>query len=109
MLRAVVTLAISVLVLLFCGWVIPGFVVFGFWGAVKTAVVIALLGYVAQKLSGRRMSTGRKGFFSFVFGAVIIYVSQYLIPNSVDASLVGALVASLVIGVVDGIVPLSLR
>ena len=109
MFRAIVTLVVSALVLMLCGWIVPGFVVFGFWGAVKTAIVIALLGFVVERFFGRTMSPRGRGTVSFVIAAVIIYLSQYVVPSSVEVSFIGALIASLVIGLIDGFVPTHLR
>ncbi len=109
MFRALVTLVVSALVLIVSSWIVPGFVVFGFWGAVKTALVIAIIGYVVERFFGRAMSPRGRGAVSFVVGAVVIYLSQYLVPNSVNVSAFGALIASLVIGFIDGIVPTNLR
>jgi len=105
----IVRLVVSALVLLFVGFLIPGFAVFGFVNALIAAVVIAVLGWLIETLLGKRISPQARGIIGFVSGAVVIYAAQYIIPGAVRASIWGALLASLVIGIIDAVVPTELR
>lgn len=108
MLRAIVRFIVSAIVLLLVGYLIPGFSMAGFGTALLAALVIAGLGWVAEKLFGDRYSPQARGVVGFLVAAVVIYLAQFLVPG-MRASILGALLAALVIGFVDAIVPTQLR
>jgi putative membrane protein len=109
MLRTLVTLVVSAAVLIVASFLVPGLTVFGFVGALKTAVVIALLSFLVEKLLGKKASPQGRGLVAFLVGALVIYLSQFIIPDSVEATIVGALIASFVIGIIDAVVPTRIR
>ncbi|PKM89706.1 MAG: hypothetical protein CVU87_04480 [Firmicutes bacterium HGW-Firmicutes-12] len=109
MIRAVIRFVVSALVLMVVGWVVPGMSVDGFTGALIAAVVIAALGWGAEKLLGEKATPQARGIAGFVSAAVVIYLAQYIVPGSIQASVIGALLASFVIGLVDAIIPTELR
>jgi putative membrane protein len=104
----VVRFVVAALVLLFLGFLLPGFRVVGFLNALIAAVVIALLGWVVESLFGRRVSPYSRGLVGFLVGAAVIYGAQFVVPT-MRVSVLGALLASLIIGVVDAFVPTELR
>ncbi|OQA10477.1 MAG: Membrane protein of unknown function [Firmicutes bacterium ADurb.Bin373] len=98
------------LVLIVVSWLSPGFVVSGgFVGALIAAVVIAVLGYVAEALLGERISPQSRGLVGFVTAAVVIYLAQFIIPSLLSVSIVGALISAFIIGLIDAFVPTALR
>jgi len=99
---------VSALVLLFVSFLVPGFKVGGFIGALIAAVVISVLGYIVESLFGREVSPQGRGLVGFLTSAVVIYLTQFIVA-SVEVSIIGALLASAVIGVIDAIVPTELR
>lgn len=109
MLRTIIRFVVSALVLMIVSWLLPGLSVAGFTGALIAAGVIALLGWVAEKLVGKDATPQSRGLIGFISAAIVIYLSQYLVPGSIRVSIFGALLASLVIGLVDAIVPTNLR
>jgi putative membrane protein len=90
-------------------WFVPGLAVAGFVGAFIAALVIALLGWAAERLLGKGASPQARGLIGFISAAVVIYLAQFIVPGSIRVSVFGALLASLIIGLVDAIVPTSLR
>lgn len=104
----IVRLVVSALVLLFVGFLIPGFRIFGFLNALIAAVVIAVLGFLVELLLGKRVSPQSRGIVGFVTAAVVIYLAQFIVPT-LRVSIWGALLASLVIGIIDAVVPTELR
>ncbi|EJY56296.1 hypothetical protein URH17368_1031 [Alicyclobacillus hesperidum URH17-3-68] len=94
--------------LMFVGYVVPGFGVMGFWSAILAAIVITLLGLAMEALFGRRISPYGRGIVGFISGAIVIYVAQLFVPG-LHASILGALLASLVIGIIDLFIPTNLR
>jgi putative membrane protein len=105
----IVRFIVSALVLMVISWLLPGISVNGFVGALIAAVVIAVLGYVVEKLLGKEISPYGRGIVGFISAAVVIYLSQYIIPDYLSVSLIGSLLAALVIGIVDAFVPTALR
>ncbi|RYD03413.1 membrane protein [Desulforamulus aquiferis] len=110
MMGMVIRFIVSALVLLVVSWLSPGFVVHGgFIGALIAAVVIAVLGYIAESLLGDRISPQRRGIVGFVTAAVVIYLAQFIIPNLLTVTLLGALISAFVIGIIDAFVPTVVR
>jgi putative membrane protein len=104
----IVRFVVSALVLMFVGFLVPGFGVVNFWSALLAAVVIALLGWGIEALFGRRMTPYGRGIIGFISGAVVIYVAQLVVPG-MRVTVLGALLASLVIGIIDLFVPSEFR
>ncbi len=110
MLGMVVRFIVSALVLIVVSWLSPGFVVKGgFIGALIAAVVIAVLGYIAESLLGDRVSPQRRGLVGFVTAAVVIYLAQFIIPSLLSVSIFGALISAFIIGLIDAFVPTVVR
>ncbi|MCO1600883.1 MULTISPECIES: phage holin family protein [Desulfosporosinus] len=109
MIGMIVRFIVSALVLLLVSWIVPGLRVAGFTGALIAAAVIAILGYVIERIFGDKITRMGRGSIGFLTAAVVIYFSQYLVPGSISVSIIGALLASLVIGIVDSFVPTTLR
>lgn len=109
-LGVIIRFVVSALVLIVVSWLSPGFVVSGgFVGALIAAVVIAVLGYVAEALLGERISPQSRGLVGFITAAVVIYLAQFIIPNLLSVSIVGALISAFIIGLIDAFVPTALR
>lgn len=53
MFQAIVRFIVSALVLLLVSYFVPGIKVAGFWGALAAAAVIALMGYLIERLMGK--------------------------------------------------------
>ncbi|MBF7082595.1 phage holin family protein [Desulfallas sp. Bu1-1] len=106
----IIRFVVSALVLIVVSWLAPGFVVRGgFAGALIAAAVIAVLGYVAEALLGDKISPQNRGIVGFITAAVVIYLAQFVIPNLLSVSLVGALISAFVVGLIDAVVPTVLR
>ena len=110
MIGLIVRFVVSAVVLLLVSWIVPGIRVSGFTGALVAAAVIAIIGFGIEKVVGdEKMSRMSRGSIGFLTAAVVIYLSQFLIPGYMTVSIIGALLASLVIGIVDSFVPTTLR
>ena len=109
-LGVIIRFVVSALVLIVVSWLSPGFVISGgFAGALIAAVVIAVLGYVAEALLGERISPQSRGLVGFITAAVVIYLAQFIIPSLLSVNIVGALIAAFIIGLIDAFVPTALR
>lgn len=106
--RLIVRFIISALVLLVLSFILPGFAVVGFGGALLAAVVIAILGYVVEAIMGKKISPQSRGIVDFIVAAIVIYVAQFFV-NAMTVSVLAAALAAIVIGIVDAFVPTELR
>ena len=82
----------------------PGFTINGLWSFLLAAVVITALDYIVERFMGLDASPIGKGIKVFIIAAVIIYLTQFFVPN-MGVSIVGALLAALVIGILDMVIP----
>jgi len=108
MLQTIIRFIVSAIVLMVVGYLVPGFSVAGFWGALISAVVIAILGYIVELILGKNISPRSRGIVGFIVAAVVIYISQFIVPT-IHTTVVGALLAAFVIGLIDAFVPTELR
>lgn len=108
MLSAVVRFVVSALVLVFIGYVVPGFSVVSFTSALLAALVITLLAWGIEAILGENVSPRNRGLVSFLVAAVVIWSVQYVVAG-VTVTVLGAILASLVIGLIDTVVPTTLR
>lgn len=107
-LGAVLRFVVSAVVLVLVGYVVPGFSRITFWEALLAAIVIAAAAYVIESLFGRKVSPYNRGIVGFVVAAVVIYLTQFVVPG-LHVTMLGALLASFVIGLVDLVVPTTVR
>jgi putative membrane protein len=108
MLGMIIRFIVSAIVLLLVGFLVPGFAVAGFWWALVAAIAIAIIGYLVEALFGKNISPQNRGIVGFLTAAVVIYLSQFIVPG-ITVTIFGALLASLVIGIIDAFVPTKLR
>lgn len=104
----IIRFIVSALVLMLVSFLLPGFAALTFGQALIAAVVIAVLGYVVETFFGRKVSPQNRGIVGFLAAAVVIYLSQFIVPG-MTISILGALLAAVVIGVIDLFVPTELR
>ena len=107
MVGMIIRFIVSALVLMLVSFILPGFKIAGFMGALIAAIVIAILGFIASLL-GNNVSPQSRGIVGFITAAVVIYFAQFLVP-AMSVTWWGALLASVVIGVIDAFVPTELR
>ncbi|APC81106.1 phage holin family protein [Clostridium botulinum] len=100
----IIRLIVSMVVLSVTAFFTPGFTISGFWAVLLAAVIISAIDYLAEKLMGVDASPFGRGLKGFVISAIIIYLTQFLVPT-MRVSIVGAIIAALVIGVIDAILP----
>ncbi|NGQ94443.1 phage holin family protein [Brevibacillus sp. SYP-B805] len=105
-LRHVVRFIVAAIVLMFVGFLVPGFTVSSFWTALIAALVIAAIGWGVEALFGDRISPYNRGIVGFLVSAVVIYVTQFFV-SGFRVTVLGALLASLVIGIIDLFIPIK--
>lgn len=91
-------------ILMITSFVTPGFSIHGLWSFLLAAVVISVLDYLVELFMGVDASPFGKGIKGFIIAAIIIYLTQFLVPN-MGVSIIGALLAAVVIGIIDAVIP----
>jgi len=97
-------LAINAVVLAVVSFFTPGFSINGLWSFLFAAAVISVLDYLVEKLMKVDAAPFGKGLKGFIIAAIIIYCTQFLVPN-MSVSIIGAILGALVIGIVDAVLP----
>jgi uncharacterized membrane protein YvlD (DUF360 family) len=105
-LRHVVRFIVAAIVLMFVGFLVPGFSVNSFWTAIVAAIVIAVIGWIVEAIFGDRISPYNRGIVGFLVSAIVIYVTQFFVTGF-RVTILGALLASLVIGIIDLFIPIK--
>ncbi|MCY6372680.1 phage holin family protein [Clostridium ganghwense] len=100
----IVRFALVAIILAITSFLTPGFNIVGIWPIVLAAVVITIIDYLVERVMGVDASPFGKGIKGFVIAALIIYVTQFIVPN-MTVSIVGAVLASIVIGILDAVIP----
>ncbi len=105
----IVRFIVSALVLLLVAALLPGIRVAGFTGALIAAAVIALIGFIIERIMGDKISPQGRGIVGFITSAIVIYLAQFIIPAYLSVSIIGALLTAFVVGLIDAFVPTLLR
>ncbi|WP_406541223.1 phage holin family protein [Clostridium ljungdahlii] len=95
---------LTVVVLAITSFLTPGFKISGLWSYVAAAVVISLIDYLVERFMNIDASPFGKGIKGFVIAAVILYLTQFLVPY-MRVTIVGAILAAIVIGILDAVIP----
>ncbi|KOF57495.1 MULTISPECIES: phage holin family protein [Clostridium] len=97
-------LALTAVILAITSFLTPGFSIRGLWSFLLAAVIITVVDYFVESFMGVDASPFGKGLKGFVISVIIIYLTQFLVPN-MRASILGAILAALVIGIIDAVIP----
>ena len=60
--------------------------------------------YLIQRVTGLDASPFGRGIVGFIISAVVLYITQFLVPN-MGVTFWGAIIGALVIGIIDMIIP----
>jgi putative membrane protein len=107
-LRTIIRFVVAALVLMFIGALVPGFKSLNFMSALLAAIVIAGISYLIELVLGRDISPYAHGVVGFLVSAVVIYITQFIVPG-MSVSIIGALLASLLIGLIDLFIPTKVK
>ncbi len=106
-LGTIIRFVVSALILMFVGFLVPGFAIANFWTAIMAAIVIALLGWAVESMMGRRVNRMGRGVVGFIATAVVIWVTALIVPG-MRVTVLGALLAALVVGIIDLFIPVDI-
>jgi uncharacterized membrane protein YvlD (DUF360 family) len=99
---------VAAIVLMITAWLTPGFSRMGFGTALIAALVIAAMDWIIQRVFKIDASPFGRGIVGFIVSAVIIYLTQFLVPG-MRISIWGAIIASIIIGIIDAILPINVN
>lgn len=100
----IIRLVLIAIVLAVTSFLTPGFSITGLWSMLLAAVVITVIDVLVESMFKVDASPFGKGFKGFVIAAIIIYLTQFLVPN-MNVSWLGAILAAIVIGIIDAFLP----
>lgn len=100
----IIRFVVAAIVLMVTAWLTPGFSRMGFGTALVAALVIAAMNWIIQLVFKIDVSPFGRGIVGFIVSAVIIYLTQFLVPG-MSISIWGAIIASLIIGIIEAIIP----
>ncbi|GEM_PF-80168 len=95
---------LSAIVLSVAAFLTPGFTIRGIWAVLLAAVVISVVDYLIQRMTGLHASPFGRGFSGFIISAIVLYGTQFLIPT-MRVTMWGAILGALAIGIIDMIIP----
>ena len=102
----IIRFVVAAVVLMLTAYLTPGFKSMSFGTAILAAIVIAALDYIVQRLFKIDAAPFGRGISGFIISAVIIYLTQFLVPG-MKINVFGAVVAALIIGIIDAIIPVE--
>lgn len=108
-LRTIIRFTSSTLLLLFLGYILPGYTVLSFSAAVIGGFFLAGLGFLSEVLILKKEAPPYfHGLAGFITALVGIFLLQLFLPG-VRISWLGILITALIIGLTDLIVPTTLK
>lgn len=100
----IIRIVVSAVVLAVVAFFTPGFTIANVWSLILAAVVIGIIDYLIERITGFDASPFGRGITGFVVSAAIIYFTGYLI-RGVGVTFWGAIIAALIIGIINMILP----
>jgi len=95
---------LSAIVLSIAAFLTPGFTISGIWAVLLAAIVISVVDYLIQRMTGLDASPFGRGIVGFIIAAIVLYGTQFLVPN-MGVTMLGAILGALAIGIIDMIIP----
>ena len=102
--HAIIRLIATSIVLAITAFLTPGFSIDGIWALIVASIVITLLDYLIEKITGIDASPFGRGIVGFIVSAAIIYFTQYLV-SGFEVSFWGAIIGAIVIGIINALTP----
>ncbi|WP_035289519.1 phage holin family protein [Clostridium sp. KNHs214] len=99
-----IRLVVTAVVVSITAFLTPGFTIDGLWPLLLASVVISVLDYLVERFMKVDASPFGKGIKGFLIAALILYLTQFIVPT-MRVTILGALIAAVIIGIVDAIIP----
>ncbi|AKL97014.1 hypothetical protein CACET_c35830 [Clostridium aceticum] len=102
--KLILRFIISAIVIAVAAFITPGFRIEGLWGVVLAALAISIVNYLVERIFNVDASPFGRGVIGFIVAAIVIYISQFVVP-AMTVTFLGAIIGALVIGIIDMIIP----
>jgi putative membrane protein len=99
-----IRLVVGIVVLAITAFLTPGFAISSWFSLLIAAVVLSLLDWLVNKISGVNAAPFGRGISGFILAAIIIYAIKFIVPGY-NVTIIGALIGAVIYGVVDAIIP----
>lgn len=99
-----IRLVVGAVILAITAFLTPGFAISSWFSLLLAAVVLAVLDWLVNKITGINAAPFGRGISGFILAAIIIYAIKFIVPGY-SITLLGALIAAIIYGVVDAIIP----
>lgn len=97
-------LVVGIVVLAITAFLTPGFTISSWFSLLVAAVVLSLLDWLVNKITGINATPFGRGISGFILAAVIIYAIKFIVTGY-NVTIIGALIGALIYGIVDAIIP----
>jgi uncharacterized membrane protein YvlD (DUF360 family) len=99
-----IRLVVGIVVLAITAFFTPGLSVSSWFSLIVAAIVLSVLDWLVNKISGINAAPFGRGISGFILAAVIIYVIKFIVPGY-NVTILGALIGAVIYGIVDAIIP----
>ncbi len=99
-----IRLVVGAVILAITAFLTPGFAISSWFSLLLAAVVLAVLDWLVNKITGINAAPFGRGISGFILAAIIIYAVKFIVPGY-SITMLGALIAAIIYGVVDAIIP----
>jgi len=82
----------------------PGFAITGIVPLIGAAIVLTILDYLLNLVTGINASPFARGITGFIAAAVIIYATQFFIVGY-SVTILGSVIGAIIFGIVDYLIP----
>ena len=94
----------SAVLLAITGFFTPGFQIASFLTLLLSAVVLAILDYLANAILGINTTPFGRGIIGFVVSAIVLYATQFFV-SGYSITWISAIIGALIYGIVASIIP----
>lgn len=94
----------SAIVLAITAFFTPGFQITSFLTLLLSAVVLAILDYLANAILGINATPFGRGIIGFVVSAIVLYATQFFV-SGYSISWISAIIGAAIYGIVASIIP----
>ncbi|MCC5910140.1 MAG: phage holin family protein [Clostridiaceae bacterium] len=102
--KLIIRFILSAIVIAVAAFITPGFRIEGLWGVIFAALAISIINYILERVFNVDASPFGRGVIGFIVAAIVIYISQFIVP-AMTVTFLGAIIGAIVIGILDIVIP----
>lgn len=110
--KIIISLLVNALALIITAKIVPGFAIDGFWAAVFAAIILGVLNTFIRPILiilTAPINILTLGLFTFVVNAVVLRLTELLVPGLVIQGWITAILAAIVLAVVSTALSMLLK